>query len=133
MILYPANYPVKRQSFEKVKTQTLPNQNMSLKEIIRRFSRRESLPIAQTGVYHENLGDLEKLAKMDIFDIHERANQLKSYIARAKARMDDLEAAKSKPSTPPVNEGGVGPDAGGVRPPNPAGGGQGAAPATPLA
>lgn len=91
------------QSFAGVKRYTVPQQNMSLREIIKRFIRKESLPVEQNGVYYEGLGDLEKLAKADIFDRTERAKDLKDKIQSATERMQkQVSPAKGgEPVEPP--------------------------------
>lgn len=106
MRLYPKVTDV-GQSFVGCKVHTVPNQNMTLREIIKRFIRKESLPVEQNGVYHENLGDLEKLSKADIYDQFERAADIRAKIDKADKRMKfkeaaDNEAALAKPGTPPV-------------------------------
>lgn len=94
--LYP---PVKvtGQSFVGVKRVTQPNQSMSLREIVRRFIRRESLPIANQGIFEERFGDLEKISKSDIVEQLERAEELKSQIKsfnkREKDKADKLAVA----------------------------------------
>jgi len=57
--LYP---PVKvtGQSFKNVKRIVLPSQSMTLREIIKRFIRKESLPIEKDGIYEDRYEDLEK-------------------------------------------------------------------------
>lgn len=74
--LYP-NVKVQGQSFVNVKRCTVPNQSMGLREIIKRFVRRESLPIMNEGVYEERYGDLEKMAKSDITEQHESIDKFK--------------------------------------------------------
>lgn len=103
MRLYPT-VVVEGQSFKGCKVYTVPQQNMSLREIIKRFVRREQLPVSHSGVYIENLGDLEKLARADIFERVEQAKELKEYIAKAKVRMEDLQKKKvaDAPVVPPT-------------------------------
>lgn len=83
MRLYP-NVVVKGQSFEGVKVVTLPMQSMTLQEVIRRFTRKESLPIEKVGVYEDRFGDLEKRSKMDIHDQMELAAGIKESIRKSK-------------------------------------------------
>lgn len=116
MRLYPT-VVVEGQSFKGCKVYTVPQQNMSLREIIKRFVRREQLPVSHSGVYIENLGDLEKLARADIFERVEHAKELKEYIAKAKVRMEDLQ--KKKVADAPV----VPPTAGAAASASPDGGG----------
>lgn len=60
-----------------VKRCTVPNQSLSLKQILQRFVRREALPIEHAGVFEDRFGDLEKLKYADIFDRQEKAKELK--------------------------------------------------------
>ena len=87
-ILYP---PVRKvgTSFIGVKRQTVPKQSLSLREILRRFVRREPLPVSKEGVYEERFGDLEKMAQMDIFDKFEKVEWLKAQIAMYEKRESD--------------------------------------------
>lgn len=105
LALYPNARPVERESFVGQKTNTIPSQSMSLKEIIRRFVRRESLPVEKQGIYQEGLGDLEKIATEDIHDQMERVANIKNEIAketaRRKKKKEDEEAAL-KATTPPT-------------------------------
>lgn len=121
--LYP-NVVVKRQSFKGSQKLTTPNQSLSLKEILRRFVRRESLPALKQGMYEERFGDLEKLSKADIVIQMEKAdeikNQIKDFNKRQKDREEKEAEAKKKASEPPK------PPADPVKPaqPNPAEGGK---------
>lgn len=64
--LYP-QVVVKGQSFVGVKEHVVPMQSMTLREIIRRFVRKEALPISHEGTYNDEYEyDLEKLAKEDL-------------------------------------------------------------------
>lgn len=94
---YP-DRPVPGKSFKGVKKLTVPNQSMSLQEIIRRFTRNESLPIKQQGVYDTRFGDIEKIAKMDIYDQHEH---MKAHRTMLKAWEKEL-TKKSEPPAPPA-------------------------------
>jgi len=85
---------VKGQSFDGVKETAIPSQSMSLKEIIRRFVRRESLPIEKNGIYEERMGDLEKLANADITEQMERVEQLKTTIKKAKKSYEEKNQSK---------------------------------------
>lgn len=88
MHLYPT-VKVKGQSFNGVKEMTVPSQSMSLKEIIRRFVRRESLPISKEGFYSEQMGDLEKISNADITEQFERVEQLKQNIKTGQQRYEE--------------------------------------------
>jgi len=93
MRLYP-KVKVIGQSFAGVKETAIPSQSMSLKEIIRRFVRRESLPIEKDGIYEERMGDLEKLANADITEKMERVEQLKSTIKKATKSYEEKNQSK---------------------------------------
>lgn len=56
----------------------VPNQAMSLQEILERFTRGEPLPIAQPINYHESEDDLEKVSHMDLVDKEEYIDKLKT-------------------------------------------------------
>lgn len=102
--LYPT-VVVKKQSFVGAKIFAVPQQSMTLREIILRFTRKESLPIEKQGVYHEQFGDLEKAQHEDITVRMERAEELKSRIAKGKKAFEEREkAAKAKAveSPPPA-------------------------------
>lgn len=107
--LYPP-VQVIGKSFVGVKRQTVPNQSLSLREIVKRFVRRESLPISKDGVYESRFGDLEKLTHADITTKIERIEELKAQIKafhdREKQRADSLAKAKAEasavPSSPPI-------------------------------
>jgi len=60
---------------------------MSLKDILNRFIRRESLPVAKDGVFNDKLGDLEKLANEDVTVQMDRVNDLRTKIKAANSRM----------------------------------------------
>lgn len=108
--LYPAVI-VAGQSFKGVKISVLPSQSMSLQEIIKRFVRKESLPIEKPGVYSENHGDIEKMRYEDITVIEDRGRSLRKDIKRFEAdeveRKKALAAKKEVAVPPPVPGAGV--------------------------
>lgn len=74
-------YPVvarRRQDFTGVKRVTIPNQTMGLKEMFKRYVRREPLPLEKEGIYVESDYDLEKVAKMDRVDQDEILSEMKA-------------------------------------------------------
>lgn len=93
--------PIVGQSFKGVKRVTVPNQSLSLREIVRKFVRREPIMTRTTeGVYETRFGDLEKVSQMDMFDQLEVVDQIKSDIdkfnASEKAQHEkELAAAKA--------------------------------------
>lgn len=95
--LYP---PVKvvGQDFTGVKSVTVPHQSMTLKEIIKRFIRKESLPLEKQGFYSEKYGDLEKMQYEDITVQMERAEDLKAGMAAVKDREKKAREKKAKES-----------------------------------
>lgn len=95
LVLYP---PVKvtGRSFKGVKPHTVPNQSMSLREIIQRFTRKESLPIEKEGIYVEGLGDLEKMDKADIQEKREAYERVRSNVSKIKKQLEDQEEEKKK-------------------------------------
>lgn len=122
--LYPS-VPIDGKDFSKVKSITVPNQNMTLRDILKRFIRKESLPVEMEGVYYEGLGDLEKLQTEDITVRKEMAADLRRNIARAKSAQKAAaeKAAKVKPvdapasGVPPQGDVTGAPVAGGQAPP----------------
>lgn len=99
--LYP---PVKvaGQDFSKAKIVVVPQQSMTLKEIIKRFIRKESLPIEKEGIYEERMGDLEKLAKSDITYRMEKAESLDKVIKKRQKAEADAAAKKALESPLPA-------------------------------
>lgn len=96
LALYPDRPTVKKQSFKGCKIVTVPSQNMSLREIITRFIRREALPVMHEGVYTTRMGDLEKLSKEDITVQMERVEELKANIAEGQKRVKEKKDAEYK-------------------------------------
>lgn len=79
----------------------IPNQSMTLREIIKRFVRKESLPISKEGHYEDRYGDLEKMSKQDITTQMEMAEVLKEKIDKGRKASEarkkaDQEAAQEK-------------------------------------
>lgn len=92
--LYP-EVKVPGKSFKHVKRCTVPNQSMSLREIVRRFVRRESLPLYNEGLYEERFGDLEKISKTDMVEQFEIIADLKAKIAAYNDRIKAVAKAKA--------------------------------------
>lgn len=93
--LYPP-VKVERKDFTKSKVIMVPNQSLTLRDIIQRFIRKESMPIGRDGIYNETLGDLEKIAREDITERHERADALRQTRTAAVKKYNDLQAAKNQ-------------------------------------
>jgi len=81
--------------FNGVKRLTLPNQCMSLQEMLRRFVRREPLPVEKKGVYIETEYDLEKLAKEDRVHQDEVIEIMKQDVEVKKAKAEKAKADKA--------------------------------------
>lgn len=100
--VYPKLYPFARKfkgrSFKNSKIHTVPSQSMSLKEIIQRFIRRESLPVSKDAVYSTKIGDIEKLSRADITEQMERVQEIAANIEkgqkRARKQKEDEAAAQ---------------------------------------
>lgn len=87
---------IKGQDFTGEKVHTVPNQSMTLQEILKRFVRREQLPVMKDGVYETRFGDLEKLKNADITEQLDRADQLNDFIKRGKEHQDKMEKEMSE-------------------------------------
>lgn len=99
LVLYPTR-PIVGQSFVGAKKHVIPNQCMTLQEIIRRFIKREPLPAEHEGSYHEGEYDLEKLAKEDMVVRGQVLEDVKADVEvkrkRAQKVKDDIERAMQK-------------------------------------
>lgn len=93
--LYPAVKVIGRD-FSKVPVNTIPNQSMTLKEIIKRFLKREPVPTLKEGYYQEGMGDLEKMRHEDLSVIHERAVESARLFRKAKAEADAKAKAEAE-------------------------------------
>lgn len=93
--LYPS-VKVTGQSFKKVVRRVMPNQSMSLREIVARFTKRESLPLSHEGFYEERFGDLEKHLHEDITEKVDRVNELKSTVSKGRKAEKERQEADAK-------------------------------------
>lgn len=91
---------VKGQDFSKEKIVVVPNQSMSLQEILRRFVRRESLPISKEGTYDTRFGDLEKMQNLDITEKMEHVAKIKVFLKKGE-ELEELRAKGQSDPTPP--------------------------------
>lgn len=93
--------------WSKMEKLTVPDQSLSLQDIIDRFSRNEALPIGKQTSYNDEIEidsvfavDLEKLGKADIIEQMEHAEQWKQisdvYKEEEKARNAKKAAEKAK-------------------------------------
>lgn len=95
-MLYP-KVVVKAQSFKNVKKVVLPNQSMTLKQIIDKFVRKESLPVAHEGQYIDGYGDLEKMSKDDLVTQYENIARIKAYVDRSRKAIEDSQKPPAIP------------------------------------
>lgn len=93
--LYPQRIFVGK-SYKGVKRCTVPNQSMTLAEIVQRYVRREPLPLLKEGMYEDRFGDLEKIERLDISEKYELARKARANVdrIRKKQKADDIEAEK---------------------------------------
>lgn len=73
----------------------VPDQSLSLHEIIARFTRGEAVPVGHDVQFHESEDDLEKVAKKDLVDRAEFVDKLKRTQAEFK-KQEARNAAKAK-------------------------------------
>lgn len=93
-VLYPSNIEYVVKSYKGVKKVTVPSQSMSLREILIRFTRKESLPVEKEGVYETRFGDLEKLKHEDIVVQREKIDEIATAVSSHNKRERD-KAAKA--------------------------------------
>lgn len=79
----------------------VPNQSMSLEEILERFTRGEAVAVGQPVNYHESEDDLEKIQHLDLTEKEEYVEGLKETQKRfkkqeAKKRADYEAALKAE-------------------------------------
>lgn len=87
--------------YSKVIDQVVPDQSMSLQEILKRFTRGEKVPVGHEVSYHESDTDLEKLSKSDLVDKAEFVDKMKEVKVRfdkqeKKKKRDAIEAEKAR-------------------------------------
>lgn len=70
------------KDFTGVKDITVPNQSMSLREILERFSRQERLPIEKPVSYFDSEHDLEKIRHLDLVDRADFISRMKAVKAQ---------------------------------------------------
>jgi len=76
------------------------HENRDLVKDIRRFVRREPLPVYTEGVYETRFGDLEKQAKLDITEQQEIAADLRAKISDFQKREQEKAEKAKKPPEP---------------------------------
>lgn len=72
----------KGQSFVGVKRVVIPNQSMTLHEILERFTRKEALPVMREGYYETRFGDIEKMSMAPIDVQRDYAENMKQFVKR---------------------------------------------------
>lgn len=87
--------------YTNVIDQVVPDQSMSLREILTRFTRGEKLPVGHEVSYHESDTDLEKLTNADLVDKADFVDKMKEVKVRfdkqeKKKRRDAIEAEKAR-------------------------------------
>lgn len=95
--LYPSRPRVRINCAGKV--HVIPNQSYTLKEILQRFVRRESLPVVKEGTYADTGYDLEKVSNMDTVDRLDILEEVRSDVQRKRKKVEDLK--KDVPPGPP--------------------------------
>lgn len=75
--------------------QTVPNQAMSLEEILQRFVRNEPLPIGRDALYHEGEDDLSKLDDLDLTEKKEYADKQRQ-VQREYKEQERIKREKAK-------------------------------------
>lgn len=98
--LYPS-VKIARQSFKNVKTIVVPNQSLTLKQILDRFVRRLPLPVREgDGVFIDGYEDvdLEKIQHEDITIRKEMIAELKKEVAykQEQQKLAEQKAAEAK-------------------------------------
>lgn len=87
--LYPKR-PIKGQSFKGVKKHVVPNQSMTLQQILNRFIKHEALPIVKEGYYADQQDiDLEKLPTEDITVREEVYQEHKAKVKGMREKVED--------------------------------------------
>lgn len=93
--------PDEGKSFKHVKKAVLPNQALTIREILKRFTRGEPMPVGQKDPqYHDGPYDLEKEKHKDLVDKEEFIESQKEIQRNAKtnekARLDKIAADEAE-------------------------------------
>lgn len=83
-------------SFKGVQSLTLPNDALTIRQIIKRFIRNQSLPIEKEGAYLDIGEDVEKIRTADFTEREEFLDRHKTKLNRIKKDLEDKEAASKK-------------------------------------
>lgn len=87
LILYP-EVKIQGIDFSKEKVVVVPDQSMSLHEIIKRFTRRESLPVQREGFYESRFDDLSKYHALDYTEKEDYIATVREYGDRLRTFFD---------------------------------------------
>lgn len=92
--------PSKGVTYEGVKKSVVPNQALTLQQILERFTRGEAVNVARDGNYHDGEDDLEKMSHLDLVDKEEYIQKLKTtqkdYEKQERKKVLDLKKAAEK-------------------------------------
>jgi len=96
--LYPT-VKVVGQSFSGEKLVTVPDQSLSIRQILVRYVRRQVLPVSrEDGIYVEGLGDLEKISREDMVDRDARIASVRAKVAAVRPKKVESPAPGPTPS-----------------------------------
>jgi len=88
--------PSEGKSFEGQKDLVVPDQSLTLREILERFTRGEPVAVGQDAVFDDDSDeDLEKLSHMDLVDKAEYVEKLKQ-VQKAHERQEKERERKEK-------------------------------------
>lgn len=91
----------KERDWSKIEKKTVPDQSLSLQDILDRFTRKEALPIGKQTSYNDEIEldspfaiDLEKLAQADLLDRREALDSWNEVVDKFKAQETERQKAK---------------------------------------
>lgn len=89
--------PSKGADYSKEVDQVVPDQSMSLEEILRRFTRGEAVPAGHDVAFDDDSDiDMEKLATADLVDKAEMAQQMRDVQSKFDEQEKSRKAAEKK-------------------------------------
>lgn len=91
LVLYKRTLVPKGYVCKAMDRATVPNQSLSLKQILTKFIKREALPVGRQGVYETKFGDLEKIMNADFVEREEFFKRMDSWIKDHESRLKDKE------------------------------------------
>lgn len=83
-------------SFKDCKVLTVPNDALTIRQIIARFVRNQSLPVQKEGVYMDVGEDIEKIRKADFTEREEFLARHGEKVKSMKKKLDEKEAFDKK-------------------------------------